>query len=100
MTNVKLFLLFLVLSLFLTACREQTGNRILPDGSKVQVDAKANVVKDKRTEAAEKAISSIKPEDLQAVKGEIRCFHFQLNDLIAWGHYRRFKDNGNYLWEE
>jgi len=64
--------LLLILLLFLTSCGE---------------------VRPKNPEAAEKAIDSIKAEDLQSVKGTIHHFHFILNDLVAWGHDQRFKDS-------
>ncbi|ADI02695.1 hypothetical protein [Syntrophothermus lipocalidus] len=84
----------------------QTREGTLPDGSKVRVDATGRLVTDRHTEAVEKAISSIKPEDFQSVNSFVRQAHFQLNDLVASGHYKRFTDNSTwasnskeYLWE-
>ncbi len=87
MEKVKLLPLLLIVGLlFFTSC----GNGAGP----------------KNADAAEKAVSSIKPEDFQAVNSFIRQAHFQLNDLVASGHYKRFTDSSTwasssreYLWE-
>lgn len=103
---IRIILLMLplltIITLFLTSCSEiETGKRTLPDGSEVQVDITGKTVRDRRAEAAEKAISSIRPEHFEDVKGTVHSLHLQLNDLVGWGHFRRFEDkNGSkYLWE-
>jgi len=70
-------------------------------------NATDRVVRENQIEAAEKAVASIKPEDFQAVNSFVRQAHFQLNDLVASGHYKRFTDSSawassskEYLWEE
>ncbi|KNZ69397.1 hypothetical protein Tfer_2036 [Thermincola ferriacetica] len=73
MKKAKFLPLLLIAVLLLTSCGKEVGP--------------------KNVDAAEKAVSSIKPEDLQSVKGAVHQLHFVLNDLVSWGHSRRFTEN-------
>ncbi|MGB9867466.1 MAG: hypothetical protein ACPLPR_06105 [Bacillota bacterium] len=77
-----------------------TTERRLPDGTLTRVASFGEVLPDRQAMAAKRAVSTIKPENLQAVRAIVRQLHFQMNDLVCWGHYRRFKDDADYLWGE
>lgn len=83
-----------------------TVERSFPNGTIVNIDPARRAYIDKQAEAAAKALSGVSPEDLQSVNSFVRQAHFQLNDLVASGHHRRFTDNSTwassskeYLWE-
>jgi len=73
MKQVKPLLLLFIAVLLLSSCGKNAGP--------------------KDPKAAEKAVSSIKLEDLQSVKGTVHHLHFILNDLVSWGRAKRFTEN-------
>jgi len=73
MKRVELLPLLLIAGLLLTSCGKDVGP--------------------KNPKAAEEAVSSIKAEDLQDVKGTVHNLHFTLNDLVSWGRHKRFTEN-------
>lgn len=54
---------------------------------------------DQRTEKAEKAVASIKAEDLQTVKDSIHQMHEVLNQLLTYGGIKKYVSQDDETWK-
>lgn len=107
MKRVKILLLLLTVALFLTSCGKTETAKLSDTPSPNVTETKLTTVvpaveasqkvetskeapqkeesTDQRTEKAEKAVASIKAEDLQTVKDSIHQMHEALDQLLTYG---------------
>jgi len=111
MKKVKLLSLLLIAVLLLTSCGKtetaKTSEMPSPNATQTKLTTVVPAVEasqkvedtDQRTEKAEKAVASIKAEDLQTVKDSIHQMHAVLDQLLTYGGIKKYVSQDDETWK-
>lgn len=121
MKRVKLLPLLLIAGLLLTSCGKTETAKLSDTSSPNVTETKLTTVvpaveasqnvetskeapqkeesTDQRTEKAEKAVASIKAEDLQTVKDSIHQMHEALDQLLTYGGIKKYVSQDDETWK-